>query len=119
MTVSQYRSWLRAVHAHFDPVRLARRWRTKEGVHAYLEICQVVVKKVKSTVQVLQQQSVPHPEITRYLTHCERQIEQVERRLIHEEMIPHEEKMFSVYEENTRWICEQKAGIMAELGVPV
>ena len=77
----KYRGWLRAVHAHFAPVRLARRWRTKEGVQAYLEICQVVVKKVKSTVQVLQQQSVPHPEITRYLTHCERQIEQVERRL--------------------------------------
>ncbi len=78
----KYRSWLRAVHAHFAPVRLARRWRTKEGVEADLEICQVVVKKVKSTVQTLQQQSVPHPEITRYLTHCERQIEQVERRLI-------------------------------------
>ncbi len=57
-------------------------WRTKEDVQAYLEICQVVVKKVKFTVQVLQQQSVPHPEIARYLTHCERQIEQVERRLI-------------------------------------
>ena len=84
----KYRSWLRAVHAHFAPVRLARRWRTKEGVQAYLEICQVVVKKVKSTVQTLQQQSVPHPEVTRYLMHCERQIEQVERRLIHEERIP-------------------------------
>ena len=115
----KYRSWLRAVHAHFVPVRMARRWRTKEDVEAYLEICQVVVKKVKSTVQALQQRSVPHPEVTRYLTHCERQLEQVERRLIHEERIPHEEKVFSVYEEHTRWICKQKAGIRAELGVPV
>ena len=71
-----------AAHAHFAPVRLAHRWRTKEDVQAYLEICQVVVKEVKSTVQTLQQQSVPDLEITRYLTHCEPQIEQVERRLI-------------------------------------
>ena len=39
--------------------------------------------------------------------------------MIHEERIPHEEKVFSVYEEHTRWIRKQKAGIMAELGVPV
>ncbi len=86
-------------------------WRTKEDVQAYLEICQVVVKKVEST---LQQRSVPHLEITLYLRHCERQIEQVDR-----DRISHEEKVFSVYEEHTRWIGKGKPGIIAELGVPV
>ena len=48
-----------------------------------------------------------------------RQIDQVERRLLRGETIPHEEKVFSIFEGHTRWISKGKAGTPVELGVPV
>ena len=35
------------------------------------------------------------------------------------ETIPHDEKIFSVFEPHTRWISKGKAGTPVELGVPV
>ena len=43
----------------------------------------------------------------------------VERRLLRGETIPHEEKVFSICEEHTRWVSKGKAGTPVELGVPV
>ena len=43
----------------------------------------------------------------------------VERRLLKGETIPHEEKVFSIFEEHTRWVSKGKAGTPVELGVPV
>ena len=46
-------------------------------------------------------------------------MDQVERRLLNGESIAHQEKVFSVFEEHTRWISKGKAGVAVELGVPV
>ena len=48
-----------------------------------------------------------------------RQIDQVYRRLIKKEVIPHHEKVFSIHEPHTRWIVKGKAGVIAELGLMV
>ena len=48
-----------------------------------------------------------------------RQIDQVERRLLKGETIAHDEKVFSIFEEHTRWVSKGKAGCAVELGVPV
>ena len=45
--------------------------------------------------------------------------DQVRRRILEGETIPHEEKMFSVFEDYTRWISKGKAGQPVELGVPL
>ena len=58
-------------------------------------------------------------EITRFIKHAELQIDQIERRVFKGEKIPHKEKVFSVFEEHTEWICKGKAGILQELGVRV
>ncbi|MCY4202586.1 MAG: hypothetical protein OXD38_08240 [Aestuariivita sp.] len=34
-------------------------------------------------------------------------------------MIPNAEKVYSVFEEHTRWLKQGKAGVPVELGVPV
>ena len=39
-----------------------------------------------------------------YLAHARRQIDQVERRLLRGETIPHDEKVFSIFEDHTSWI---------------
>ena len=45
--------------------------------------------------------------------------DQIRRRLLKHEKIPHAEKLFSVYEHFTRWISKGKAGREVELGVPL
>lgn len=58
-------------------------------------------------------------EIAKYIKHAKRQIEQIERRIIKGESIPHEEKIFSIFEEHTEWISKGKAGVPQELGLKV
>jgi hypothetical protein len=50
---------------------------------------------------------------------AERQIEQIHRRVIMGEEIPHHEKVFSIFEEHTEWIVKGKAGCPQELGLRV
>ena len=58
-------------------------------------------------------------EIDRLLGHARRFADQIDRRVLQGEKIPHGEKVFSIFEEHTRWISKGKAGKKAELGVPV
>jgi len=54
-----------------------------------------------------------------YIAHAERQIDQTDRRVLKGESIPHNEKVFSIFEEHTEWISKGKAGVPVELGVRV
>ena len=54
-----------------------------------------------------------------YIVHAERQVDQIERRVIHGEIIPHNEKVFSIFEPHTEWISKGKAGVPVELGLRV
>ena len=54
-----------------------------------------------------------------YLAHAERQIDQVRRRVLQGERIPHAEKVFSIFEPHTEWITKGKAGVPMELGLRV
>ena len=58
-------------------------------------------------------------EINRYIDHAERQLDQVNRRIINGETIPHCEKVFSIFEEYTEWLSKGKAGVSQELGLNV
>ena len=58
-------------------------------------------------------------EIETYMKHAERQIDQTRRRVILGEVIPHAEKVFSVFETHTEWISKGKAGVPVELGLRV
>lgn len=57
--------------------------------------------------------------IDQFLPHAERQLDQIKRRVILGEVIPHEEKVFSIFEEHTEWISKGKAGVPVELGLRV
>jgi len=58
-------------------------------------------------------------EIQTFIDHAERQINQIERRVIKDEKIPHEEKVFSLFQPHTEWISKGKAGVPVELGLRV
>ena len=58
-------------------------------------------------------------EIQRYIDHAVRLGDQIRRRVLCEEIITHDEKIFSVFEDHTEWIVKGKAGVGQELGVNV
>lgn len=58
-------------------------------------------------------------DIREYQAHALRQIDQTERRVLHGETIPVDEKVYSLFEPHTEWISKGKAGVPVELGVKV
>jgi len=58
-------------------------------------------------------------EIKKFVAHGQRQINQIIRRVINEEKIPHNEKVFSLFEPHTEWINKGKLGVFVELGLKV
>lgn len=57
--------------------------------------------------------------VEQYMAHAERQIDQIQRRVIDDETISHHEKVFSIFETHTEWISKGKAGVPQELGLKV
>lgn len=87
-----------------------------DQARCHLDKIQITLRKLSATTptEVLQKM-----EIESYLQHAERQIDQIERRVIKGEIIPHAEKVFSLFEPHTEWISKGKAGVPVELGVKV
>lgn len=56
-------------------------------------------------------------EIERFIHHAIRQSEQIRARVIRNEVVPHSEKVFSLFEEHTEWVVKGKAGVPVELGL--
>ena len=119
----QHRHLGKRVKEGFNPVRSARRGKqTPEKVEAYLGLCRDLVERAEGTVKALVEKGVGEAEcrlIRGYIDHARRQIGQVDRRLLQGERIPHQEKVFSIFEPHTRWISKGKAGRPVELGVAV
>ena len=119
----QWRYLCREVKKLFNKVRSTRRaQRHPERVEAYVERCRTLVERAEETLDALRNQGVAEftcRSIAGFVAHARRQIDQVERRLLRGETIPHAEKVFSIFEGHTRWISKGKAGTPVELGVPV
>ncbi len=91
---------------------------------AYLDLASALVEKAKETLLGVSSSSdivldLKIKEILRYIVHAERQIDQIRRRVVKGESIPHNEKVFSIFEEHTEWISKGKAGVSQELGLKV
>ena len=57
--------------------------------------------------------------IKKYLWYAEKFIDQVKRRVFHGESIPHEEKVFSIFEKHTELIRKGKVAVPQEFGIRV
>jgi hypothetical protein len=92
----------------------------------YLDGAEHYLDKASATLAALEQQGVADKfdvvkriEIEGFMAHAARQIDQIERRVIQGQTIPHAEKVFSIFEPHTEWINKGKAGVPVELGVKV
>jgi len=95
----------------------------KEAYKKYVSESANIIKKAKETIETpiefeMKIIAIIY-DIKRYIAHGERQIEQIVRRVLDGEKIPHEEKVFSIFEEHTEWISKGKAGVPQELGIKV
>ena len=86
-----------------------------DQAQAYLERAQDTRDKLKHIVLA----EVFLGELDAFLQHAVRQIEQIDRRVLQGQSIPHDEKVFSLFQPHTEWISKGKAGVPAELGLRV
>lgn len=95
----------------------------EEAYREYLDLVGGLLVKAELTCSMLLAQLIVMPielmVIQRFMMHARRQLDQIERRVIQGETIPHGEKVFSVFEEHTEWLCKGKAGVPVELGLNV
>jgi transposase, IS5 family len=92
----------------------------------YLDVADHYLTRAQATLAMLAQRGwaseldvMAKLEIEGFMQHAVRQIDQTKRRVIHSQSIPHEEKVFSIFEPHTEWISKGKAGVPVELGVKV
>ena len=88
-----------------------------------IDLSAVQLKRVEETIVLLaSQHHVGELELAKpkqFMVHAKRQIDQIERRVMKGEVIPHDEKVFSLFQMHTEWISKGKAGVPVELGVRV
>ena len=92
----------------------------------YITVCQGFVSKTKETIRILRglgilsvAQDFRLDTVEHYIAHAQRQIDEIRRRVVLDEKIPHAEKVFSIFEPHTEWISKGKAGVPQELGLSV
>ena len=89
----------------------------------YIELVLFYLKKIETTLNTIRIENfieyLKIQEIEKYIIHAYRQIDQIYRRVVLGETIPHHEKVFSIFEEHTEWISKGKAGVPQELGLRV
>jgi hypothetical protein len=100
--------------------------KTEQIAHAhqtFIDLSAAYLKRVEASVeQLVSVHSVSELQLAKpreFIVHAKRQIDQIERRVLKGETIPHEEKVFSLFEPHTEWISKGKAGVPVELGVRV
>jgi hypothetical protein len=95
----------------------------KKSHESYINQAEAFLKRAAVTRQAVLTQStelvVSVKDLDGYIAHAERQIDQIRRRAINCIVIPHAEKVFSIFQPHTEWISKGKAGVPVELGLRV
>lgn len=129
----KHKDWLRRMRGRFQSANkamyrggLRREERLQERVLSYLKISRQISGKIKATKSSLcaiatedERKEWKYSELLYFEEMLDKHIELVKRRLIFKEDIPHEEKVFSLFEPYTRWVNKGKAGGRIELGLPL
>jgi len=94
--------------------KLEKEEQIKKTYKKLLNKSEEIVRKSKESINLLV--SIDTNEIEYFIKCAEKLINQIERRVFNNEQIPHEEKMFSIFEPHTEWISKGKARAPVELG---
>jgi len=107
-----------------NPKKKEERERVIIAAHLeYIDVARGFLEKARNTIKKVNGGGVMAIaiifEIEEYMKHADRQMDQIYRRVIEGEVIPHDEKVFSIFETHTEWISKGKAGVPVELGLKV
>jgi len=91
----------------------------KSAHNKYIKEVERFLSKVRKDLELSVLEKNKIDEIKIFIEHSERQISQIERRALKGEEIPHNEKVFSIFEPYTEWISKGKAGVPFELGLRI
>jgi IS5 family transposase len=92
---------------------------------AYVDLVESFLTRAKTTIYIVEPMEIGMANMAKlllaetYIDDAFCQIEQIRRRVLKGETIPHHEKIFSIFQRHTEWICKGKAGINQELGLRV
>ena len=100
--------------------------KVQEAHQEYIDLAASFLNKVSQTIGYLRQNKslsviniLKTVTIDEYINRGKRQIDQIRRRVLCGEVIPNKEKVFSLFEPHTEWVCKRKLGVSVELGVRV
>jgi transposase, IS5 family len=114
---------LKASNSQEEAQKAKQREIIKAAYVSYLEVAQEFIVRAQASIAALRQkgcsEELQRLHIEGYIQHAQRQIDQIKRRVLLGEVIPHNEKVFSVFEEHTEWISKGKAGVPQEFGLKV
>jgi transposase, IS5 family len=92
----------------------------------YIQVAQHYLNKAVITLEEIERKKmlkisdfVLIEQVRYFINHAHRQIDQIDRRVLQEQVIPHDEKCFSIFEPHTEWVSKGKAGVPVEFGVRV
>jgi IS5 family transposase len=106
-----------------EDIKAARELEIKQAYQDYIDLAGFYLERTQASIGVLKNDyKIPEVLLTDLHTfsrHVERQIDQIRRRVLQGEIIPHGEKVFSLFQPHTEWISKGKAGVPVELGLRV
>ena len=116
----QLKNSMRAVGKASSSGGKGKEQRVKRAVRYYLSKARALHAKLEGSKEVLPQRDITDLLIMlgleRYMDLLGKHIDLLERRVIKGEQIPHDEKLFSIFEEYTEWITKGKMHPNVELG---
>lgn len=90
---------------------------TKSAHQEYIDCAIEQLSKAQDQLDLLQSRGITFNEIKQYQEYANTFINQIERRVLKGETIPHKEKIFSIFEPYTEWVSKGKTGVSVEFGV--
>jgi len=116
----QLKNSMRAVGKVSSSGGKGKEQRVKRAVRYYLSKARALQDKLERSKEDLptgdMMDVLIHLELDRYMDFLGKHIDLLERRVIKGEQIPHEEKMFSIFEKYTEWVTKGKMHPNVELG---
>jgi hypothetical protein len=122
-TLKRKASNLRRSTSKKDEVTIKREQTIEEAHKELITLCQSALSRLDSTIALLKKAGLIKDKqvavFDEFKAHANRQIDQINRRIILKEIIPHSEKVFSLFNPFTEWVSKGKAGVPVELGLKV
>ena len=122
-TLKRKASNIRRSTSKSKEVIIKREHLIEEAHRELIILCQFMLSKLDTTIALLKRSNYIKAEqvdlFDEFKGHAKRQMNQINRRIILKEIIPHSEKVFSLFNPFTEWVSKGKAGVPVELGLKV